>query len=274
MKSTLLFFTILLSVNSFSQNTEKLTKPIVEEGKKLYKSEMASWYGTDLFIANYTQKENIGGYFSYSDDEKATCVFFSRDTSPKVIGTIKFDFTFDTKTANTNLEERDFTANEKELYVLRKESQNLIATDTFFKHYENSSLNLIPLISNGVKKVYVLCGPKEHGVVLFGNDYEIIFDKQNKVKSKKQLHKNIIPIYYKPEDKDAESIHSHLPETGDFITATDICTLMLYEKFAQWKNHLVVSKKYTSIWNCTTDELFVMKTEALEKIAKHQNEKN
>ena len=47
--------------------------------------------------------------------------------------------------------------------------------------------------------------------------------------------------------KDSETIHNHQEETGDFITATDICTLMLYEKFAKWKNHIVVSKKYMSI---------------------------
>ena len=31
--------------------------------------------------------------------------------------------------------------------------------------------------------------------------------------------------------------------------ATDICTLMLYEKFAKWKQHNVVSKNYLNIWN-------------------------
>jgi hypothetical protein len=42
-------------------------------------------------------------------------------------------------------------------------------------------------------------------------------------------------------------MHSHLPETGDFITPTDICTLMPYEKFANWKTHNVVSKN-TSVY--------------------------
>ena len=66
-------------------------------------------------------------------------------------------------------------------------------------------------------------------------------------------------------------MHNHLPETGDFITPTDICTLMLYEKFAGWKNHIVVSKKYMSIWNCKADELFIMTTDAMKKIATDVN---
>lgn len=93
---------------------------------------------------------------------------------------------------------------------------------------------------------------------------------------KKQLHKNLIPINFGGKDKDGkpfvseEAMHSHLPETGDFITATDICTLMLYERFAKWKKHTVVSNKYLNIWNCTTNELAVITREAAEKIVEDQ----
>ena len=63
-------------------------------------------------------------------------------------------------------------------------------------------------------------------------------------------------------------MHSHLPETGDFITATDICTLMLYEKFTKWKQHKVVSKNYLNIWNCLTDQLTVISMATIDKINK------
>lgn len=52
------------------------------------------------------------------------------------------------------------------------------------------------------------------------------------------------------EGEQETTIHSHLPETGDYITATDICTLMLYEKAAKWKSHNVVSEKFLNIWDC------------------------
>jgi hypothetical protein len=42
---------------------------IVDEGKLLYHSEMASWYGTDVFLDNYKSRENIGGYISYMDNK-------------------------------------------------------------------------------------------------------------------------------------------------------------------------------------------------------------
>ena len=255
MLKTITFLLAILSLNTFGQTdpTEQ-AQPIVAEGKRLYKSEMASWYGTDLFLASYKDKNKIGGYFSYVDGDIAKCIFFSRGETSKVIGTISFDNTYDTKTANVDLKERDFTNNENNLYIIRKNALASINSDTLFKSYQNTNLNLIPLINGDERKVYVLTGPQENGVVIFGNDYLLTFDKDNKLVSKKQLHRNIIPINAGGNEEEGKVIegtmHSHLPETGDFITATDICTLMLYEKFTKWKKHHVVSEKYINVWDC------------------------
>jgi len=279
MNKVLTLILTLLTFTAFGQKdlTEK-TEPIVAEGKLLYKSEMASWYGTDLFLEVYKQRENIGGYFSYNENEIAKCVFFSKNENPKIIGIISFDNTYSTKTAKTDLTERNFTKREADLYQIRKIALAEIQTDTLFKTYNNTNLNLIPLITKKEKKVYVLTGPKNNGVVIFGNDYLLTFDNDNKLTLKKQLHKNIIPIEYGRKQQDGKEIvgtmHSHLPETGDFITPTDICTLMLYEKIAKWKTHNVVSKKYLSIWNCETDELNVVPMDLVEKINKVQKSNN
>nr|WP_315149754.1 hypothetical protein [uncultured Flavobacterium sp.] len=265
----ILFFVCLISASIVAQNKfDKIAGSIVREGKMLYRSEMSSWYGTDLFLEKFKDQSKIGGYFSYSEENITKCIFVSKENNLKVIGTIIFDNSFDISKAITDLNERSLNETEIKYLNLRKKSIEIISNDTLFKQYENMNLNVIPIINNGENKVYVLSGPKKNGVVIFGNDYLIEFDKSYNVKSKKQLHKNIIPIEYKNDDgKDAETMHSHLPETGDFITATDICTLMLYEKFAKWKNHIVVSKKYVSIWNCKTDELFVMTSDAMKEIA-------
>lgn len=279
MNKTLTFILTLLTVNVFGQkNPMEEAQPIVVEGKLLYKSEMASWYGTDLFLENYKNSDNIGGYFSYNNQGIYKCIFFSNSDNPKVIGAISFDSTFSTKTAKTDLSEREFTAYENDLYVIRKIALSEVNSDTLFKTYKNTNLNFIPLISGNEKKVYILTGPQQNGVVIFGNDYLLTFDKNNKLTFKKQLHKNIIPIYFGGKEEEGKQIegamYSHLPETGDFITATDICTLMLYEKFAKWKTHNVVSKKYLNIWNCETDQLTVITLDALDKINKDQEKRN
>lgn len=284
MKKSFTNILTLLTISVLGQkNLSKEAQQIVAEGKLLYKSEMASWYGTDLFLENYKTRENIGGYFSYIDNEIAKCIFFSKADNPKVIGTISFDSSYNLKTAKIDLTERDFNKIETDLYQIRKIVLNEINTnsDGLFKFYKNTNLNIIPLINGQEKKAYILTGPQKSGVVIFGNDYLLTLDKNNKLVTKKQLHKNIIPIDYGniEDGKEVESaMHSHLPETGDLITATDICTLMLYEKFAKWKTHNVVSEKYLNIWNCETNELTVIPTKAIEKISndqeKHHNEKN
>lgn len=271
MNTALTLLLALASLSAFGQkNPTADAQPIVAEGKLLYRSEMASWYGTDLFMAKYTDRENIGGYFSYGENDKAKCIFFSKTASPKVIGTITFDSTYNLKTAGVDLAERDFTKTELDLYTIRQLAFKEVNSDTLFKSYKNTSLNLIPIHGEKEKKVYVLTGTSKQGVVIFGNDYLLTFDAGNQLQSKKQLHKNIIPVYFGGEEKQGSktigTMHSHQPETGDFITVTDICTLMLYEKFTGWEQHIVVSEKYMNIWNCKTNQLVVLPKEVTDKI--------
>jgi hypothetical protein len=279
MNKTLTIILTLFTVSAFGQkNPTEEAQPIVAEGKLLCRSEMASWYGTDIFLENYKDRDNIGGYFSYSENDITKCIFFSKSESPKVIGTISFDSSYNVNASRADLSQRDFTTNENDIYVIRKIALAEMNSDTLFRTYENTNLNLIPLINGDEKKVYVLTGPKQNGVVIFGNDYLLTFDKNNKLTLKKQLHKNIIPINYGGKGEEGKqiegTIHSHLPETGDFITSTDICTLMLYERFAKWGTHNVVSKKYLNIWNCKTDQLTVISMGAIDKINKDQEKRN
>ena len=265
---------ILICQITFGQSkTEKETTKIVEEGKMLYKSEMASWYGTDIFIEKFKEKEKIGGYLSYSENDISRCIFFSKGEKSKVIGTMDFDTTFKIENAKTDLNERELSKNEFDLFEMRTVALKIINSDTIFKKYENSNLNLIPIINGKEKKVYVLSGPKKNGVIIFGNDYLLNFDEKNKLLSRKQLHRNIIPIEYGAKNEIGETMHSHRPETGDFITSTDICTLMLYAKFAKMKQHYVISKNYVSIWDCEKEMLAIMTTKAWKRIGKY-DEKN
>jgi len=118
----------------------------------------------------------------------------------------------------------------------------------------------------------VLTGTEAHGVVIFGNDYLINFNSKDEIESVKRLHKNIIPIYTKADSgkTTVATMHSHLPETGDFITATDICTLMLYEHLTPWGQHYVISKNDISIWDCKKNDLVILTMEAWKRIQEDQ----
>ena len=137
-------------------------------------------------------------------------------------------------------------------------------------------LNLVPIIEKNIKRVYVLTGTNLHGIVIFGNDYLINFDAGNNVTSAKSLHRNIIPAYLKTDSGKVQTsgVHAHIPPTDEFITATDICTLMLYEKSTTWETYNVVSKNYFSIWDCKKNELVIMTMEAIKKIEADQAERH
>lgn len=281
MKKTATLVTCLLLAAQLLAQDDKdaITARIVEEGKRLYKSEMASWYGTDVFLEKFKDQALIGGYFSYIDSASPKCIFFSKGETPKVIGTITFDSTYNTSTAQADLAERDFTASENDLYSIRAQALKVINTDTFFKAYKNTSMNVIPLISGGEKKVYALTASQKSGLVIIGNDYLLTFDKQNQLTGKKKLHLSMLQLDYgKPLSEDGKgttigAMHTHLPETGDYITPTDICTLMLYAKFAGWQQHMVVSEKYMNIWNCINNTLIVIPRSTFEKISKDQEKR-
>lgn len=255
-----------MNVSSQEIDLVKKAKEITDEGTLLYKLELAAWHGTDIFYNSFKEPERIGGYFSYLDSNKPKCVFFSKSSKPRIIGSMTFGDIQIVETANIDFRERDFSKTERDLYEIRQKALAEIQEDSLFVHYTNSSLNLIPIIYKSEKKVYVLTGPKNAGVVLFGNDYLLTFDNNNKLKDKKQLHRNLIPVEFSEDKPALATVHSHAPETGDFITPTDICTLLLYGKFAKWKEHIVISQSYVSIWDCEKESLRIVTTDEFDKM--------
>jgi hypothetical protein len=266
-KTTLLILMIVLYLCTAAQDNT-LVSAIKEEGKLLYRLEVAAWNGTEIFLKDFSHiASKLKGYFAYEDKEYTRVVFFSNDAVPNVIATFSFDSTFDPNTVKREDAVRAFTEYEKQIHQLRNNALEAINRDTTFKTYKNTNLNLIPIISNNERKVYVLTGPQVTGVVIFGNDYLLTYDEHNQLQHVKQLHRNILPLKYgDQESKAIASVHSHTPETGDYITSTDICTLMLYEKFAGWEQHMVVSDKFVSVWSCRKNDLLVLTREAWEKI--------
>ncbi|KXH80569.1 hypothetical protein AU378_19285 [Chryseobacterium kwangjuense] len=250
-----------------AQNVEKMAKEVKEEGVELYRSEMASWYGTDVFMENYKDRENIGGYFSYIDNNVPKCIFFSKNN--KVIGTISFPANYNPKDAKTDFKEREFTSMEQDYFSMRQKALERMQNDTVFKSYKNTNLNLVPIIKNKLRKVYVLTGTSAANTVIFGNDYLIHFNDRNEIKNVEKLHQGIIIQNINDEKvgKTVGGTHTHVLENWQTITPTDICTLMLYYKFTNWENYSVVSKKYVSMWNGKNNSLMIMKSKAFRNMA-------
>lgn len=267
-----LFVIALGQINTgFSQRSlDDIADSIAAEGKRLYASERTSWDGTDLFLEKFKDMDRLGGYFSYMDEDTPRCVFYSRDPAPVVIGSVSFDTSRTAARARVDLTPRPFSPREQAYYRLRSTAMTLVKSDTFFKKYTNTDLNLIPLIGDGERRVVVLTGPKQEGVMIFGNDYELRFDDQDQLVSKRRLHQSILVANFGKQDKDSivGGIHTHNPETGPYITATDICTLMLYEKYAKWQTYTVMSADYVSCWDCSKDQMVILTMKAWKRITK------
>jgi hypothetical protein len=254
MKRIILIAYVLLLAYPVMAQKNRQEQAVVDEGIRLYESEMASWNGTDLFVARYPDEmDRTGGYFSYAQGDRIICLFYSDETDPDVIATISFDKSFNPKKAKVDKKDRAFTPHETTIYTIRKKALEELRTDTMFKRYEHTNFNLIPLVNGGEKKVYVLTGPTQTGVMLLGNDYLLTFDADNSLTSKQKLHHSLIPFPYDDEESTAETktpMHTHLPSTGEMLTPTDICTIMLYQDFAKWESHVVVTEKHMCVWTC------------------------
>lgn len=282
MKNLWVVFFALIGTIINAQDLKKTAKEIQEEGIELYRSEMASWYGTDVLKANYDKMENIKGYFSYIDGGVPKCIFFSEKN--KVLATVAFPANYNPRDAKLDLNERDFTTKELDYFTIRQNANEKVKTDTIFQQYNNTSMNLIPIIDkNNVKKVYAVTGPSVDNIVIFGNDYLISFNDKNEVKNIEKLHKGIIVQAMKEEKMEnaISGLHSHVLENQQTITPTDICTLMLYYKFTNWDDYFVVSKDFVSIWRNKTNNLVIIKekdfkrmAESIEKSEKNSTNKN
>ncbi|MET3538154.1 hypothetical protein [Chryseobacterium limigenitum] len=268
MKNLWVVFFALIGTIINAQDLKKTAKEIQEEGIELYRSEMASWYGTDVLKANYDKMENIKGYFSYIDGGVPKCIFFSENS--KVLATVAFPANYNPRDAKIDMNERDFTSKELDYFTIRQNANEKVKTDTIFQEYNNTSINLIPIIDkNNVKKVYAVTGPSVDNIVIFGNDYLISFNDKNEVKNIEKLHKGIIVQAMKEEklENAISGLHSHVLENQQAITPTDICTLMLYYKFTNWNDYFVISKDFVSIWSNKTNNLVIIKEKDVKKMA-------
>lgn len=270
MKRFFLIFTTLFTITTFSFGQK--SDEILEEGKLLYRLEKASWYGTDLFLEQFSHKKDVaGGYLSYQNEKKQIVnIFFERNNPSRIL--VRFEF--------ENLPQKNFvkidtlnaiaTQQEIDLIELREVAARTLYEnkDGFFSTYENASLNLIPLIRNGKKQVFILTGPQISNVVILGNDYLLTYNNKNKLTKKEKLHNTLLQFQGKSDDPEKPIVsaqHSHV--LSDLITSTDICTLLLYRDFVEWKQHYVISKKYVSIFDLEKESLTVITTKAWKRIS-------
>ena len=249
---------------------DRLTDSVIAEGKALFRSEWTSWHGTDIFLEKCKDRQSqIGGYVSYETPTNLINVFYTKGDKPLTLGVITFGKDFNVQNYQLDTAARLLNPTEQDLVTLRAAAFKALRTDTTFKHYNNISFNVIPFINKGIKRIYIFSAPKMPNIILFGNDYLLNVNSKNEISSIKRIHNSLISIDTKKTDVKA-IFHSHITGKDEIMSATDICTMMLYEKENNVKQAYVMSPKYVSIWDAKDDSLVVLTKQAWDRINNDQ----
>ena len=274
MKKLFTLITLFILVqNATAQKNElkHIADSIKEEGEMLYHSEWASGHSAQIFTSSFTGKKLLSdGYFSYETKTGMTTIFFSKNEDPIVLAAVRFDHGFDSSKYSIDTITRKFTEDEKEFYSIRSKAAQAVLNDTLFKIFPYTSLNLVPIIKNGAKRVYIITAQTAPDEVLLGNDYLINLDKNNDIIKKTKLHNNLIPLGTGGKDAIKASSHQHLGETSPYVTATDICAFKLWKSKTTWVISFVVSAGYVSAWHFSDEFLQILTQAEWKKIMKNK----
>jgi len=267
---------VTLTLVGFTQPTEKEQQVIVNEGFELYRLELASWNSSDLLasIWGINSLDSIHGYLSYRQGNTYNTIYYGGEKQFRIYANFVFDSVCSMESAIMDITPRNAGRKETELITMRHDALERVGRNenNFFEIIEKTSLNLIPVITAKERKVIILTGPQETGNVLFGNDFALEYSAENKFVSQTKLHQNLITV---PMESEAGNViatkHTHQEPTSEYITTTDICTLLLYGDYTNWKKHVVISDNFVSIWDVEKKTLDIISRKEFEKREKEKN---
>ena len=268
-------FIIAICVQISAQNLFDSSKAILDAGKQLYRLEKASWNATDFLRDNFPEKKTaVGGYVSYELNDEMVTVFFNKRDPSQIVARFAFDYIPGPKPKVIDILDTKPTSKETELFALREDARHRVESNTehYFKYYDSCSFNFIPIITPASRLVYILTAPNGCKDVIIGNDYLLTYDKSNELVKKEKFHNTMLKFPYgNPADSAGVSYHSHI--LSNFITPTDVCTLLLYKDYLHAKTHFVMGENYVSIFDVQKEILMIVRRDSFEKIYKGSSSK-
>lgn len=249
---------------------------ILQEGLALYQSERASWVATDLLMARKPDMSGMGGYLSYVEGDSVRTAFFQKPAQAEPLYT-RYIFSFaknaiEPQTGHLRAG-RIATATEQKLYTVRQH-----VNEELYEHKiqgapygfpQKTRPNIALVEREGHLRAYILTGPQEGRVLPIGNDFVMEIGPDLQVRSVECLHKTYLALELPDGQTVESSIHSHLP-AHPYITATDICAMLLYKQIFPASQHIVMGSEYVSLFNIPQQELTIITRKTFEKIAKHK----
>ena len=224
-----LFSSILHAQTIDISETELKTQldSVLAEGLLLYGYERAAWISTDLAMENPTVKQNFWSYLVYEDQNEIRVIIIGKKAQ-NCIAEYSFKNDFNNP-KSIKIENRELSDKENFLLGLREKILINVSDEKYgITIPDGYNLNFILLPFTDKYKFYIITGTSKDDTIPFGNDYLFIADKNGEIEDWQKFHSRLIPAQTKVDGgKVNRLVHSHL-RTTPLMTATDICTFMLY----------------------------------------------
>jgi len=197
---------------------------ILKEGNLLYKYEKSAWIASDLALKNPIIEAEYNGYFTYEEDGVIKVIILGTAHQTSIAEYI-FENNFQIP-KSVKIEKRELSDREKMLIYIRKKILENIQSNRYeITVPEGYGLNLVLLPFENKYKLYIITGATKPNVIPFGNDYIFIADQNGNIESWQKTPPRFRTL---PEGmRVTEITRTHLTD-DPLITATDICTFMLY----------------------------------------------
>ena len=257
-----------------AQETSAVPKDeILRTAAYLYRMERARLLSTNVVLKKYPGKfYRLGGSVSFPFHDSVRTIYWLKKDSTS----IELTFTFDSIPDSSNyiVDPRKRTAGEEELKLINihQETMKIMNKNKghFFSFYNYTSNHLVLISGETEDQVYIMTMSNDKDDLIFGNDYQLIFTKNLKLKSKLKIHENGYSLKLMQDtlkdSSDIETFHTHKESTLAYITATDICVLMLYSDKVNWVKHTVLSDSYACTWNLKKQDLLILTRKSYDKI--------
>ena len=200
---------------------------VLVEAHLLYKYEKAAWISTDLAMGDQAIKNDFAGYLTYEKQGKIKVIILGKQ-SQNCIAEYSFGNDFN-KPESAKTKSRKTSNKEKKLIDIRTKIWSGIIDNKYAVALppDGFALNAILIPVAKKYKFYIITGATLRNVIPYGNDYLFIVDKNGEIENWQKFHSRLIPAETEVNGHKVNVAHSHL-KTTPLITATDICTFMLY----------------------------------------------
>jgi hypothetical protein len=235
-------------------------KSTIEEATDVFYTQLA----IEVVMPNYPIDSNAISKlqaFAYRDGNSFKVITYLRSKQPQVHNTITLNLACEDSSLKMDLHRRPFTALEKDLYTMQLKSAQYLLTDTIVQSYDQAIIQINPIVTNGVKRVYIWSEPQDTTKMVFGNDVCLEFDKHNNIKKIIPLHQHVYAHELKPVGPENPTdtvvgMHIHKNETRHGFSVTDIVTIMRSFPSMHWNEFLLYDDQFVYTLDCRKMEVY------------------